>query len=292
MITHSNLILTLIVETSVRGLSYSVEQLASQERAVEIRRWLTDSDPSTNYNSALQQRQGGTGTWFLQREEFLQWKVKCNSFLWLCGITGCGKTILSATIVQHLKESCRNQPTLYFYFDSNDTSKQSFEVMVRSLINQLYYASKDAQKPVDDLYNVCENGQSQPDLKSLCKVFSMMVEQLQEINIVLDALDECTTRSGSSRVMLFKWIRACLGSEKGNLHLLVTSRPEEDVRRGLRDPVLLRSVVHVLHDAISHDIYRYISARVKESIELERWRSRPDVQNEIELHLMAKAAGM
>jgi hypothetical protein len=284
--------LTSIVETSVRGLSRSVEQLASQERRVEIRRWLTLADPSTNYNSALQQRQGGTGTWFLQCEEFLQWKVKRNSFLWLCGITGCGKTILSATIVQHLKETCSNQPTLYFYFDFNDTSKQSYEVMVRSLINQLYYTSKDTQKPVDDLYSVCESGQSQPDLQSLCKVFSKMVEQSQEINIVLDALDEYTTRSGSSREILFKWIRACLGSKKGNLHLLVTSRPEEDIRRGLRDPLRLGSVVDLLHDAISHDIYHYISARVEASVELERWRSRPDVQIEIEFHLMAKAAGM
>jgi hypothetical protein len=50
-------------------------------------------------------------------------------FLWLYGIPGCGKTILSSTIIEDVLYHYHD-PTMaviYFYFDFNDVEKQQYE---------------------------------------------------------------------------------------------------------------------------------------------------------------------
>src|SRR2546423_3629801 len=121
----------------------AVKGLGFEQRREKIERWLSPPDPSTNYNKALRQRQEGTGNWFLQSHAFAKWKTQRNSFLWLYGIPGCGKTILSSTIIEDLKRTLSRQPLLYFYFDFNDTDKQTLDSMVRSLMSQLYSKCED-----------------------------------------------------------------------------------------------------------------------------------------------------
>jgi len=179
-----------------QNTSDAVKGLELEQRREKIERWLSPPDPSTNYNKALQQRQEGTGLWFLQSDTFAKWKTQQNSFLWLYGIPGCGKTILSSTIIEDLKRTLPRQPLLYFFFDFNDNGKQILDSMVRSHISQLYHKCEDTWKLLDSLYSSCEAGRNQPSCESLCKVLLQMVEQVKEVYVVLDALDECCTRKG------------------------------------------------------------------------------------------------
>src|SRR2546423_9103116 len=135
----------------VQDAKNAVKHLGFEQRREKIERWLSPPDPSTNYNRALQQRQKGTGLWFLQSDAFAKWKTQRNS-LWLYGIPGCGKTILSSTIIEDLKRTFPRQSLLYFYFDFNDTGKQTLESMVRSLISQLYCEYEDTWKQLDPLF--------------------------------------------------------------------------------------------------------------------------------------------
>jgi hypothetical protein len=52
----------------------------------KIHKWLAAPDPSSNQNDACKLRQPITGTWFVNGEEFKQWKNTLNSFIWLHGI--------------------------------------------------------------------------------------------------------------------------------------------------------------------------------------------------------------
>ena len=45
--------------------------------------WLSSVKVSNNHIRALQQREPGTGAWFLQSEEFNRWKTSSQSFAWL-----------------------------------------------------------------------------------------------------------------------------------------------------------------------------------------------------------------
>jgi Cdc6-like AAA superfamily ATPase len=269
----------------------TVDKLYLDSRQLKVIQWLSPPDPSTNYNKALQQRQEGTGLWFLKGDAFAAWKSQRNSSMWLYGIPGCGKTVLSTSIIEHLR-SFPDLTLLYFYFDFNDVKKQSLEGVVKALVSQLYHTCRDVQKPLDALFSSCNEGINQPSCESLCKVLLQMIEQVKDVWIVLDALDECSTRKGRPTEGLLSWIRDLVNSEQINIHLLVTSRPEEDIQSGLDDLVNEGSKISIQSNLVTDDISAYIRARVRDGEGLKRWQNRPDVQEKIEEKLIQGANGM
>ncbi len=57
--------------------------------------WIAPTDIVDRlHDTVYEQRQANTGDWFLQREDYQSWRMRENSFLWLNGIPGCGKTVL------------------------------------------------------------------------------------------------------------------------------------------------------------------------------------------------------
>ncbi|KAI0435423.1 hypothetical protein F5Y09DRAFT_327738 [Xylaria sp. FL1042] len=226
-----------------------------------ISKWLSPPNPSTNYNNALKSRHPGSGKWFLNHAAYSRWKSHAGSFLWLHGIPGCGKTVLSSTIVEGLT----SRDSLYFYFDFNDTSKQKFDMTLRSLISQLYDKNQDARACLDSLYSSCSNGSQQPSLTLLSDAFRSMAKKAGEIWLVLDALDECITRNNSAT----------------NVHLLITSRPEEDIDTFVRKFASSEDMIPIQHELIGGGIFLS-----------ERWRTRPKIQDEIEVSLVEKSNGM
>jgi hypothetical protein len=276
-------------------MSRDIKEVAFTQKQGEIYRWLSPSDPSTNFNKSLQQRQEGTGLWLLQSSLFKKWHSQQHSFLWLHGIPGCRKTILSSTIIKHLKDTHpdQDQLLLYFYFDFTDAGKQTLDNVIRSLISQLYDKRKDTRKLLDSLFSSCDNGRRQPTCETLCNVFLQMIDQAQEIYIVLDALDESRTRKGPLSEGLLAWIQSLLDLQQRNIHLLVTSRPEHDIEQVLREVAQSdQDIVPLQSDLIEDDIRSYVHTRVRTGDGLKRWRSRPVVLDEIQRVLMEKAQGM
>ncbi|KAL8689776.1 MAG: hypothetical protein Q9218_004631 [Villophora microphyllina] len=58
------------------------------DETLRMLQWLSDVDPSINHNRALQERQEGSGRWFLESSEFGQWRLSPHSLAWLYGIRG------------------------------------------------------------------------------------------------------------------------------------------------------------------------------------------------------------
>jgi hypothetical protein len=223
------------IRYDVKDTRSAVHDMSLNQRQTDIERWLSPPDPSTNYNKALQQRQEGTGLWFLQSDVYAQWKIQQNSMLWIQGIPGCGKTILSSTLIEDVTTTLPSSTLLYFYFDFSDFYKQTLDNMIRSLVGQLYHKYEETRTFVDSLYSSCEDGRRQPRCELLCQVFLKMIDSLDSLYIVLDALDECSTRAGSHSEGLLSWMEDLLGSKQRDIHLLVTSRPEQDIQSKLND---------------------------------------------------------
>lgn len=79
---------------------------------------------------------------------FNSWNKDRNSFLWLFGIPGCDKTVLCSTAIESALEersaAIEQQVDVgFFYFDFNNQDQQICETMLRSLIPQLRYQSRD-----------------------------------------------------------------------------------------------------------------------------------------------------
>jgi Cdc6-like AAA superfamily ATPase len=280
------------ISGDVKDTKSTVQDISLGQRQAEIEKWLSPPDPSTNYNEALKQRQEGTGLWLLHTPAYINWKIEQPSALWLHGIPGCGKTILSSTIVQDAKSTLPSGTILYFYFDFNDNHKQTFDSMIRSLISQLCCQSEDAWKRLSSFFLSCAGGRRQPSTASLCQLFFQMIDDLEYVYIVLDALDECTTRMEPCSEGLLYWISDLMGSGRTNIRLLVTSRPEEDIESTLSGLIDKEHIVPIQSNLISSDISTYICTRVRKGEGLKRWQKYPDVQQKIEETLIRKADGM
>jgi hypothetical protein len=271
--------LTSEVSNDVHIIVASLEQMRSSDKTRAIIPWLKAADSSVNYNTAIEAHDPGTGEWFLSSTQFRVWKDQPNSFLWLHGSSGCGKTILSAVVIQHLRDE-HNCPVIYFYFDFSDPNKQHSEDMLRSLLLQLYYESPTARTVIDALFDSHSDGTRQPSMKELQVTLESVLEKSDDIGIILDALDEAQSPNE-----LVQWCRTIDNLEALKVRLLVTSRtqivdwPNEKlvVSLGLKD--------------VSGDIKYYTRRRLR-SEEFANWANQETLRDEVETAICEKAGGM
>jgi hypothetical protein len=58
----------------------------------------------TNHEDARKKHEPETGTWLLNRsEEYQAWKKDAGQFLWIWGMPGCGKTIMTSSIIEDVR---------------------------------------------------------------------------------------------------------------------------------------------------------------------------------------------
>ncbi|KAL3707747.1 hypothetical protein TMatcc_005729 [Talaromyces marneffei ATCC 18224] len=265
-----------------------VENIGLDNRSLRIEKWLCPPDPSINLNEAQKKRQIGTGSWFLDGEPFKKWKTGQCQHLWLHGIPGCGKTVLCAAIIEDLNQQTDlSHIVLDFFFNFTDADKQSLDKLVRSLVAQLYSKCDKSREELERLFSSCENGHKQPTFESLSTTFMQMAKYAGKIQIVLDALDECLTRRD-----LLSWLKSLACSGYTGLHLLSTSRKEEDIESELKQWLHQGNIVSIQQAGVNHDIRLYVHRRLRNERGFERWRSEPSVYDEIETQLMEKSDGM
>lgn len=256
-----------------------MDQIKASDKQRSITLWLKATDPSVNYNRAIRAHHPGTGEWLLGSTQFHNWKEQTNSFLWLHGLSGCGKTILSAAIIQHLLHE-QQLPAIYFYFDFSDPDKRHFEDMLRSLLLQLYHRSEIAHSIVTTLYDSHRLGTIQPSTRRLEDTLSAVLEQCGSVRIVLDALDEA-----HRPIEMVQWCRSIYNSEALNVRLLVTSQTQV-VKWSLEEHVISFGL-----ESISDDI-KYYTRRRLHSEEFENWESQKTLRDEVETTICEKAGGM
>jgi hypothetical protein len=263
---------------------------AIDAKLCKIRQWLSAPDPSTNYQKALKLRQPDTGLWFLESDAYTRWKSAATTPLWLHGIPGCGKTILSSTVLQDVHRHCQDDPRkaiAYFFFDFNDVKKQDPEMMARSLLCQLSQQSIKIPASLDALYSSCESGQRQPSILALMDALQSTIQDLPQIYIVLDALDECDQREE-----LMEMFETIVGWKVPNLHLLVTSRKERDIESSLEGCVDPQNSICLQSKVVDRDIQHYVRQRLSDDKGLSKWGKDIGLRQEIQTALTEGSKGM
>jgi hypothetical protein len=173
----------------------------------------------------------------------------------------------------------------YFFFDGRDGQKESQTVgsLIRSLITQFSTPYGGVPAVLTKLYHSFHNGSAQPSVESLHATLLLILEAFNDVFIVLDALDECAERKD-----LLKWIKEMTSWRKGKLHLLATSRPEEDISRHLR--LLDPDHVYITQDLITGDVKRYVDHILDGEDAFDRWNN--EIKTNIKNKLLDSAGGM
>ncbi|KAM7200759.1 Ankyrin repeat-containing domain protein [Rhypophila sp. PSN 637] len=255
-----------VLQTAISELKAVMVKWVEVEQRVEvdstrakIRDYFLRVNPKTMLDSCLKLRQPMTGLWLTDTNEFfLLWKGEPNAKLWLTGITGCGKTILCASVIESLVQETDAQTGLAYFFCR----------YVEPTTQNLHPPRGLPRTPdMDDLLRL---------LEEICGLFD-------KVFLVIDGVDECSKSAAGVAKSLCE-----LGSRAKTASLAVFSRKEEEL-----SATLAGEFEHVDIVANTHDIQLYVSPEMKGRRELCAIESRnPELCQMIHDRLVNEASGM
>ncbi|KAL4750028.1 hypothetical protein BDW72DRAFT_194272 [Aspergillus terricola var. indicus] len=274
----------LLQEEAVEIKSF-LKRIDASHVSSNIHDWLAAPDATINHNDARDKHHASTGSWFVNGPFFKNWLVERNSFLWVNGFAGCGKSILCSTAIESTFNETKHRPGVgvgFFYFSFNDESKIRISGMLRALLLQLS-AQLENSEDLQQLYETYKSGT--PPVKALLSSLRCIICRFQDCYILLDALDESPRNSG--RVDVLKTIKAMRNWSLPGLHLLATSRDELDIRQSLETTPTAE--VMMRNAATDKDINNFVSYQLSQDPSFQKWKTR---HGEIQENLNNKAQGV
>ena len=195
------------------------------------------------------------------------------------------KTCLpSSSIIDKLLKPDHSRGIAYFFFDGRDgqTELQLHNKLIRSLISQFSDVRHgDIPTELADLYKNCGvhqplDDQLQDTLRDILKGFSTAY-------IVIDALDECTDRKNT-----LNWVKKLVTDAEWNalnLHIVVTSRPEQDIEENFG--ALHLDSIDVGEATSNKDIMKYLKLQMESKFK----KCDENTRNKIESELANRSEG-
>ena len=256
------------VQDDIFDVRLLLDTVRADQISSTVRDWLRAPDATINHNEACAKRNAGTGQWFVQSASFNNWLVSPNSFLWLHGIAGCGKSVLCSTAIQYAFRHQRSDAAVgiaFFYFTFNDETKQEESAMLRALLLQLFGQTHDGCTDLARLQATYRNGL--PPVGVLRDHVRHAVLRFKNVYIIVDAVDESPRYEKRDQVLeAFGIIRNWALPQ---LHLLLTSRDEPDIRNNLQ-PESHEDIV--MNDTnVDKDIANFIAQHLTENRSLSHW---------------------
>ncbi|KAG8752411.1 hypothetical protein FRC14_007052 [Serendipita sp. 396] len=272
-ITGDQAKVTLNIETTVNNVSGQLEDMKMSESRKEVLQWLKGSDLTTNHDTALKKHGSGTGKRLLDSKEFKSWMEEDGKILWLNGIPGAGKTVLSSTVIEHLISECKSSVEnrmAYYYFDFREHGKQTASDCLRSLVHQLCEQSERIPRVVQDLYTECKG--VTPSLSQPTMTLIGLFEDGSKYFIVIDALDECREEEEEhERELFFEALQEIVSSASGRYSIFIASRPEVDISQNLTDLDAIN--FNIQHNLINADIHSHVRACLEKEVRFKKWPS-------------------
>lgn len=171
----------------------------------------------------------------------------------------------------------------YFFFDFNDTEKQSSKKAIRSLLFRITLQQRNRLQILEQLYQKCGNGQQQPAEDVIRSLLKDAVACTGHKYIILDALDECADRED-----FIAFIRELVHPKHEGLRIMITSRREKDIEEQLGS--IVNYDINIQSAIVDEDIRIYVRNRLATDSKLKKWPGK--VQEDIVAVLMEKADGM
>ncbi|KAI0259532.1 hypothetical protein BC834DRAFT_905504 [Gloeopeniophorella convolvens] len=250
-----------------------VRKLKRTQSQQDMVAWLSPPDLTQAHKIARKTRREGTNNWFFENEVFGEWKAT-GPLLWISGITGTGRTVLSASIVESLREQVDEGSALvaYFYFDFKDPQKQTIKGLLSSIIVQLCTHFAPHWGAISRLYSEYGNGQLQPSDEVLIQSLKDLIAQTEEstlVYILMDAPDECPATSATGAI--YDLLKELVELGSANVRLCVTTGVDYDTL-DFMEPLASHSIE--MSKAAGHiqDIHEHIREFVATNPRTKKWR--------------------
>ncbi|KAF2659750.1 ankyrin, partial [Lophiostoma macrostomum CBS 122681] len=223
----------------------------STQQQKTILDWLGPLSMSHTHRNILSLRSPGTGTWLIEDESYKSWaKTPKNQAIWLRGIPGAGKTVLTSIVVENLLHHNQSDDTAvsFVYCDYNDAAQQTSERILSTILAAII-RHRPLSEQLVDFYNEHDKIGVQPTLTELERVRRVEATRLSSVFVIVDAIDEMKDD-----------IREALLNVLFNLapylNIMLVSRPSIDISRQF-----LR-IKTIEANAKDQDIHRYAEYRL------------------------------
>lgn len=256
----------------------------------EVLRWLEHTNPSEVHNRAVSDYEGGTeqgtGDWVLCTPQWSSWMADDtrSRLLWIYGIPGAGKTVLSARLIQELTRICEaadNQRlACVYYYCYHQRNQDEAIPFLRWLLCAL---CRHARSIPANLQQKFDQG-LQPGPTDLFMGLESILQYFDRVYVVVDALDESHPRES-----LLGILRRISGDSVPfeKIRLLATSREYAEIKKGVEDAATQLSM---FKHFVTEDIRKYLATQTKSVPEFRRWPE--ELRSEVEDALVRGARGM
>ncbi|KAL8377948.1 hypothetical protein RB595_008573 [Gaeumannomyces hyphopodioides] len=259
-----------------------------EEKRRDMLKWLVTVDPSDIHRRSLDLLEEHTCQWIFRWKEWERWSsldlpADTNRLLWIWGIPGAGKTILSSSVIQRLQSLQHTEPlcgVAYYYCTHARAMGNDVECFLGWVISQLCHQS-GLFVPVDT-----ERGYSRGARLTIKEMLNSLRETCQGFNrvfVIVDGLDESHSRRDFLGCLKSMMLTAGLN----NLRVLVASRDEQDIKDAL---LPMATDISMSNHVVDEDIGRFIQTQLEADPVLARWPAHL-LQN-VEKKLRGGARGM
>lgn len=232
-------------EGRFQGMKSHLNYVSYEIDHSKLRRWL--SPPGNihageyyrdDYTIAQRVKIPGTCQWLSENLAFRSWLEDVNNenLLWIFGVAGSGKTILTTSAIDFIQKAHPYSILLYFFCNrnTNDEHKNNSLSVIRSLLFQLWISTKDDEQFREcwvEVFNSVDLECTQY-LPHYVEALERVLALAQDIVfIVIDAVDECDGRDQWMCELLSVIDAKSESPRSPGIKVLLTSRPEPYLRR-------------------------------------------------------------
>jgi hypothetical protein len=245
----------------------------SEDRYTRLLQWLSTDESEEQHSEVCSVRRNGaayalrsgesvktrsdSGQWIVKHPKLIAWireDFAKTTTLWLNGIPGAGKTVLTSAIVEYCKEQklVTASKTIYFYCKNGEPHQSTCSGILRGFLRQLLAQDHPLLGWCHDKYQTSGELVLRSDQLAI-ELLRALLPDDQRTFMLLDGLDEC---GKDERMRLLKHLQSLSDiQDDGRLRVLVASQVEPDIRRGLKsfDEITIRAA------NINRDIETYVS---------------------------------
>ena len=219
-------------------------------------------DPADELDAVRDRTMTGSCRWILERKSFLSWRDdprQASKLLWLTGLPGAGKSVLSGFIIDSLLRDPSVSHCCYYFFKSDDQTKRTVGYMLSSIAFQI---ATEFESFGDRLLELHEARSMSFGRQKATGIWESVFEPLllrhtfdRPVFWVIDGLDEADQPE-----LLIKLISR-LGPSS-NLRVLIISRPMREVSLRLTSPNFDFASDEITPTDTHRDIQSYIDTAV------------------------------
>ncbi|KAG9764079.1 hypothetical protein KCU73_g1119, partial [Aureobasidium melanogenum] len=230
------------VQKVVEDLSSRFKAFEDDHEHKELIRWISPINFHANHQDQLDKHIPGTGQWLLDHPEYKRWKSASSSSIFLLhGIPGCGKSILSSSVIEQYLNERQNipvtEPFAYFYCADyeNERDRSQPQEILRSIVRQLTMSGRPRPEVRHILSSEFEQLQARSKVEGVdmirprigdCERLIMNVTVDNSVTIVVDALDEIPD---SERYVLLDLFERIVANAQNLVKIFLTSRSDSGI---------------------------------------------------------------